>query len=74
LAAPKCKHCLASLPVQPCALTTPRLAPPATTQLNPYGVFVVERPDLRQFLQSVAQFAEIVVYTAGAPLPGSECP
>ncbi|KAF5830891.1 hypothetical protein DUNSADRAFT_13901 [Dunaliella salina] len=35
------------------------------SKLNPLGVFVVERPELRQFLQSVAEFAEIVVYTAG---------
>uniref|UniRef100_A0A7S3VQV7 FCP1 homology domain-containing protein n=1 Tax=Dunaliella tertiolecta TaxID=3047 RepID=A0A7S3VQV7_DUNTE len=35
------------------------------SKLNPLGVFVVERPELRQFLQSVAEFAEVVVYTAG---------
>jgi RNA polymerase II subunit A small phosphatase-like protein len=29
------------------------------------GVFVVERPQLKEFLRSVAQFAEVVVYTAG---------
>lgn len=30
------------------------------------GVFVVERPELQKFLHAVSEFAEIVVYTAGA--------
>ncbi|GFR46786.1 hypothetical protein Agub_g8417 [Astrephomene gubernaculifera] len=37
----------------------------AGSQLNPAGVFVVERPGLREFLEELAGFAEVVVYTAG---------
>jgi Dullard-like phosphatase family protein len=33
--------------------------------LNPQGVFVVERPGLRQFLAELASFAEVLVFTAG---------
>ena len=55
---------------------TPRRAPalpPSSTsyivgrggQLNPGGVFVVERPGLREFFQQLAKFAEVVLFTAG---------
>lgn len=47
----------------------PRLAPGVTThlvgrgsQLNPNGVFVVERPGLQQFLQQLSTFAGVVCY------------
>jgi hypothetical protein len=33
--------------------------------LNPGGVFVVERPGLRRFLEELSAFAEVVVFTAG---------
>jgi hypothetical protein len=36
------------------------------SSLNPAGVFVVERPGLRRFLQQLASLAEVVVFTAGA--------
>ena len=35
------------------------------TSLNPSGVFVVERPGLKHFLEQLAGFAEVVVFTAG---------
>ncbi|KAF8072557.1 PSR2 [Scenedesmus sp. PABB004] len=35
------------------------------SELNPGGVFVVERPGLGQFLAQLAQVAEVVVFTAG---------
>jgi len=34
-------------------------------KLNPAGVYVVERPGLGQFLQQLATFAEVVIFTAG---------
>jgi RNA polymerase II subunit A small phosphatase-like protein len=34
-------------------------------KLNPSGVYVVERPGLGQFLQHLASFAEVVIFTAG---------
>jgi len=34
-------------------------------RLNPAGVYVVERPGLGQFLQQLATFAEVVIFTAG---------
>lgn len=50
----------------------PRLPPSMRTHvvgqgsaLNPGGVFVVERPGLPQFLEELASFAEVVVFTAG---------
>ncbi|KAG1661655.1 hypothetical protein FOA52_007536 [Chlamydomonas sp. UWO 241] len=50
----------------------PRLPPSVKThlvgvgsKLNPQGVFVVERPGLRQFLEQLSTFAEIVIFTAG---------
>jgi RNA polymerase II subunit A small phosphatase-like protein len=36
------------------------------SKLNPGGVFVVERPGLRRFLEELAAFAEVIVFTAGA--------
>ncbi|EFJ42365.1 hypothetical protein VOLCADRAFT_36131, partial [Volvox carteri f. nagariensis] len=33
--------------------------------LNPGGVFVVERPGLQEFLEELASFAEVVIFTAG---------
>ena len=33
--------------------------------LNPSGIFVVERPGLGEFLQHLAAFAEVVIFTAG---------
>jgi hypothetical protein len=55
---------------------TPRRAPklPASmrthivgrgSQLNPGGVFVVERPGLQEFLVELTSFAEVVIFTAG---------
>lgn len=55
---------------------TPRRAPklPASmrthivgrgSQLNPGGVFVVERPGLQEFLAELNSFAEVVIFTAG---------
>lgn len=35
------------------------------SQLNPSGVFVVERPGLTEFLRELASFTEVIVYTAG---------
>jgi len=35
------------------------------SKLNPQGVYVVERPGLSQFLEELAQFAEVIVFTAG---------
>jgi RNA polymerase II subunit A small phosphatase-like protein len=35
------------------------------SSLNPCGVFVVERPGLEHFLEQLAGFAEVVVFTAG---------
>jgi RNA polymerase II subunit A small phosphatase-like protein len=35
------------------------------TTLNPGGVFVVERPGLTHFLEQLASFTEVVVFTAG---------
>lgn len=35
------------------------------SQLNPQGVFVVERPGLQPFLEELSQFAEVVIFTAG---------
>lgn len=35
------------------------------SSLNPCGVFVVERPGLQHFLEQLAGFAEVVVFTAG---------
>ncbi|KXZ54403.1 hypothetical protein GPECTOR_5g59 [Gonium pectorale] len=50
----------------------PRLPPYVRThvvgmgsKLNPAGVFVVERPGLREFLEELAAFAEVIVFTAG---------
>ena len=50
----------------------PRLPPSMATHtvgagsaLNPGGVFVVERPGLRAFLEALAGFAEVVIFTAG---------
>lgn len=50
----------------------PRLPPYVRThlvgvgsKLNPQGVFVVERPGLREFLQELSAIAEVVVFTAG---------
>ncbi|KAG2489703.1 hypothetical protein HYH03_011810 [Edaphochlamys debaryana] len=50
----------------------PRLPPYVRThmvgvgsKLNPAGVFVVERPGLREFLEELASFAEVIVFTAG---------
>ncbi|GIL69636.1 hypothetical protein Vretimale_10282 [Volvox reticuliferus] len=50
----------------------PRLPPYVRThvvgmgsKLNPGGVFVVERPGLREFLEELASFAEVVIFTAG---------
>ncbi|KAK9799425.1 hypothetical protein WJX73_008637 [Symbiochloris irregularis] len=50
----------------------PRLPPGCTSflcgqgsKLNPQGVLVIERPGLRLFLQRLASFAEVVVFTAG---------
>jgi hypothetical protein len=38
------------------------------SQLNPGGVFVVERPGLQPFLRELASFAEVVIFTAGERL------
>lgn len=46
----------------------PRAWPPACLQ----GVFVVERPGLREFLEELAAFAEVIIYTAGARLRVSD--
>ncbi len=35
------------------------------SRLNPHGVLVVERPGLAHFLERLAQFAEVVCFTAG---------
>ncbi|PSC70630.1 CTD small phosphatase [Micractinium conductrix] len=35
------------------------------SKLNPGGVFVVERPGLGEFLQRIAPFSEVVLFTAG---------
>jgi hypothetical protein len=35
------------------------------SQLNPQGVFVVERPGLHVFLEELSQFSEVVIFTAG---------
>ncbi|MEW5298482.1 MAG: hypothetical protein WDW36_001600 [Sanguina aurantia] len=35
------------------------------SKLNPAGVFVVERPGLREFLEQLAGLCEVIVYTAG---------
>ncbi|GLI62617.1 hypothetical protein VaNZ11_005280 [Volvox africanus] len=50
----------------------PRLPPYVRThvvgmgsKLNPGGVFVVERPGLREFLEELSSFAEVVIFTAG---------
>lgn len=40
------------------------------SSLNPGGVFVVERPGLREFLADLARFAEVVVFTAGGGARG----
>eukprot|EP01026_Neomeris_dumetosa_P014114 TRINITY_DN1505_c0_g1_i7.p1 TRINITY_DN1505_c0_g1~~TRINITY_DN1505_c0_g1_i7.p1 ORF type:complete len:768 (+),score=127.00 TRINITY_DN1505_c0_g1_i7:156-2459(+) len=34
-------------------------------KLNPGGIFVIERPGLREFLEEVSAFAEVVIFTAG---------
>ncbi len=51
----------------------PRLPPYVRThvvgigsKLNPQGVFVVERPGLSEFLEQLAAFAEVIIFTAGA--------
>ncbi|KAG2452881.1 hypothetical protein HYH02_002225 [Chlamydomonas schloesseri] len=55
---------------------TPRRAPRLPTyvrthvvgtgsKLNPAGVFVVERPGLTEFLEELASFAEVIIFTAG---------
>lgn len=36
------------------------------SKLNPAGVFVVERPGLTEFLEELATFAEVIIFTAGA--------
>lgn len=50
----------------------PRLPPTMKTHLvgvgsnlNPAGVFVVERPGLQPFLKQLAGMSEVVVFTAG---------
>ncbi|GAX76658.1 hypothetical protein CEUSTIGMA_g4104.t1 [Chlamydomonas eustigma] len=50
----------------------PRLPPYVKThvvgvgsKLNPQGVFVVERPGLKEFLEQLSSFAEVIVFTAG---------
>jgi len=52
----------------------PRLPPSLRTfvtgtggKLNPGGVLAVERPGLRTFLEELAGFAEVVLFTAGLP-------
>ncbi|KAG2422865.1 hypothetical protein HXX76_015697 [Chlamydomonas incerta] len=50
----------------------PRLPPYVRThvvgtgsKLNPAGVFVVERPGLTEFLEELASFSEVIIFTAG---------
>ncbi|KAK9868326.1 hypothetical protein WJX84_003439 [Apatococcus fuscideae] len=42
------------------------------SQLNPNGVFVVERPELAAFFKSLSTFAEVIMFTAG--LEDYACP
>ena len=35
------------------------------SKLNPQGVFVVERPGLKEFLEELCSFAEVIIFTAG---------